>query len=348
METKPANPCQRVLLGTAVGDSLGLPAEGLSRRVIHKRWPGPWKQRLVFGKGMISDDTEHTVFVTQCLIKHPDDLHAFQKALAWKFRIWLLCVPAGIGFATLRAILKLWLGFPPNKAGVFSAGNGPAMRSAIMGAYFSRDLDKVAEFVKCSTTLTHTDPKSQTAALAIAYAAAWAAENGSAPGEVFFNQLRSIEPSDPDWNALIDRILASLKSDQSVDEFATSLGLEKGVSGYCYHTVPVCLYAWIQHFGDFRKTLEAVIRCGGDADTTGAIVGALASIRNLPPDEWVRDIAEWPISTYFLHNLGDQADQSRGLNGQEPLSFPTLGLPIRNLFFLLIVLIHGFRRLIPA
>ena len=125
-----------VLLGTAVGDSLGLPAEGLSRQTIQRRWRGEWQQRLVFGHGMCSDDTEHTFLVAQSLLTHPDDPGAFQRCLAWKLRLWLLGLPAGIGLATARAILKLWVGFPPSRSGVFSAGNGPAMRSAILGAYF--------------------------------------------------------------------------------------------------------------------------------------------------------------------------------------------------------------------
>ena len=49
-----------LLLGTAVGDALGLPAENLSAEKIRKRWNGEWKMRFIFGKGMVSDDTEHT------------------------------------------------------------------------------------------------------------------------------------------------------------------------------------------------------------------------------------------------------------------------------------------------
>ncbi|HEX7653546.1 MAG TPA: ADP-ribosylglycohydrolase family protein, partial [Verrucomicrobiae bacterium] len=59
-----------VLIGTAVGDSLGLPAEGLSRKTIQKRWGGGWRQRLIFGRGMISDDTEHACFVAQSLLRN--------------------------------------------------------------------------------------------------------------------------------------------------------------------------------------------------------------------------------------------------------------------------------------
>ncbi|MBT64112.1 MAG: hypothetical protein CML13_12970 [Puniceicoccaceae bacterium] len=47
--------------GTAVGDSLGLPAEGISPLTIKKLgWHDNWKHRFVCGKGMLSDDTEHT------------------------------------------------------------------------------------------------------------------------------------------------------------------------------------------------------------------------------------------------------------------------------------------------
>lgn len=52
-----------LLLGTAVGDALGLPAEGLTRSCIERRWLGNWRHRFVFGHGMCSDDTEHTFFV---------------------------------------------------------------------------------------------------------------------------------------------------------------------------------------------------------------------------------------------------------------------------------------------
>ena len=91
----------------------------------------------------MSDDTEHTLILVQSLLKHPSDASAFQRTLAWQLRWWLLSVPAGVGLATARACGKLCVGFPPTRSGVFSAGNGPAMRSAID---FQRavDLDSIA------------------------------------------------------------------------------------------------------------------------------------------------------------------------------------------------------------
>ena len=41
-----------LLLGTALGDALGLPAEGLSRQQIARRiWNGHWRHRFLFGHG---------------------------------------------------------------------------------------------------------------------------------------------------------------------------------------------------------------------------------------------------------------------------------------------------------
>lgn len=58
---------------------------------------------------MVSDDTEHTVFVAQCLAELPGDLQEFQCKLAWKLRFGHLCLPAGIGFANLLFLLLVLL-----------------------------------------------------------------------------------------------------------------------------------------------------------------------------------------------------------------------------------------------
>ena len=192
------------LLGTAVGDSLGLPAEGMSRQRIQRRWHGQWRHRFLFGRGMVSDDTEHTLFVAQALLAHPNDPAAFQRCLAWKLRLWLLGIPAGIGFATLRAILKLWLGFPPTRSGVHSAGNGPAMRSAIIGAYFFDEPEKRREFVDAATFLTHTDQRAGTAALAVAEAAALAVRKDE-PIDDWVTAL-SLLSRDDQWRALCHKL----------------------------------------------------------------------------------------------------------------------------------------------
>ena len=120
-----------VLLGTAVGDALGLPCEGLSKKRQARMYPDLSRYHLLWGYGLCSDDTEHSCMVAQALIQAEGDPQRFARSLGWKLRFWLLALPAGIGMATLKAILKLWLGFSPERSGVVSAGNGPAMRSPI-------------------------------------------------------------------------------------------------------------------------------------------------------------------------------------------------------------------------
>src|SRR5260370_40155970 len=108
---------------------------------------------------MPSDDTEHTCLVGQALLRAPRDPDAFARALAWRLRFWLLGLPAGIGRATLRALLKLWLGFPPADNGVWSAGNGPALRAALLGGCLGIDREHLRAYVRASTRLTPLDPK---------------------------------------------------------------------------------------------------------------------------------------------------------------------------------------------
>ena len=336
-------------MGTAVGDALGLPAEGLSRGRIERRWPGPWRHRFLLGRGMCSDDTEHTLFVAQALLAHPDDAVAFQRALAWKLRLWLLGLPAGIGLATLKAILKLWLGFPPHRSGVYSAGNGPAMRSAILGVFFPDNPAKRREFVAAATRLTHTDLKAETAAQAIAEAAAWAVFPGTSR-ESLLETLSGLG-ADEEWRALAGKLAEALRQGSSVAAFAESLGLRTGVSGYAYHTVPVALYAWLRHPGDFRSALESVLNCGGDTDTVGAIVGALAGAtvgRAGIPAEWAEGLCEWPRSRRLLERVAERlAQQQMDPRPLGPVRYFWPALLPRNLLFLGVVLLHGFRRLGP-
>ena len=338
-----------VLLGTAVGDSLGLPSEGLSRQRIRARWCGVWQHRFLFGRGMVSDDTEHALFVAQALLAHPDDPMAFQSCLAWKLRLWLLGLPAGIGLATLKAILKLWVGISPSRSGVWSAGNGPAMRSAVIGAYFAGDPAKRRAFVSASTRLTHTDPKAVTAALAVAEAAAWAL-NQNEPIEQWLTHLSGLG-CDEEWLGICQSLADALASAKSVEDFADLLGLQKGVTGYAYHSVPVSIYAWLRHHNDFRTALESALGCGGDTDTVGAIVGAIVGAKvgkeGIPP-ELIAGVCEWPRSVLLLEHiaarLARQKDTAIALG---PVHYFWPGLILRNLLFLVVVLIHGFRRLAP-
>ena len=103
------------LLGMALGDAIGLPREGLTLARAARRFGAVRGHALLLGRGMVSDDTEHACMTAQALLtasaRPPDHAaRVFAGALARRLRFWLLGLPAGVGLATGRAILKLWLG----------------------------------------------------------------------------------------------------------------------------------------------------------------------------------------------------------------------------------------------
>lgn len=337
------------ILGTAVGDAIGLPYEGLSRRRAAKLFGQPVRHRFFFGRGMVSDDTEQTCMVAQSLIASGGDVDSFRLYLGRRFRFWLLGFPAGIGMATLRSTLRLWIGFGPHKSGVFSAGNGPAVRAAILGAAID-DPQSLRELVHASTRITHTDPKAEYGAFAVALAAQLARQHATA--DHFLDQLKSSLGADGgELSSLIADAVHSANDGQPTYSFADSLGLSKGVSGYVYHSVPVAIHASFLHQHDFRSGVTAAIQCGGDADSTGAIVGGIIGTavgKNGIPGEWLDHLLEWPASVSWMERLGVQVDTSINSHAKNrPIALPVWGVLPRNLFFLLVVLYHGFRRLFP-
>ncbi len=339
------------VLGCAVGDAIGLPYEGLSRRRGVRLLGEPTRHRFAFGRGMVSDDTEHTCMVLQALCAAPTDPDEFARHLARRLRWWLLKMPAGIGRATLRAVVRLWLGFPPTRSGVFSAGNGPAMRSPVLGAAID-DVDTLRAFVRASSTLTHTDPKAYHGAFAVALAA-WCARRERDTPAAYFESYRSMMAAEDtgEFASLRATLEASLAAGESTAAFAERIGCGRGVSGYVYHTVPVVLHAWLSHPRDYRAAVTTVIRCGGDADTTAAIVGAVvgtgAGRAGVPP-EWLGRVCEWPRSVGWMGRLAaSTADAvSTGKPTRPPRVVPFAGFA-RNLGFLGVVLVHVARRVLP-
>jgi len=339
------------LLGTAVGDAIGLPYEGLTRLRGRKIFGTPDRHRFFFGRGMVSDDTEHTCMVAQALIIANGDVEVFRRSLAWSFRIWLLAVPAGVGLATLRSIVRLWIGYSPQHSGAFSAGNGSAMRAAILGVSIN-DPAKLREFVQASSRITHTDPKAEYGAMAIAIAPGYAANTNPIDGNDFLKQLAAQwDDQGDELFSIITKAVASVQAGETTEAFAAATGMPQRVSGYTYHTVPIALHAWLSHPADCRNAIEAVIRCGGDTDSVAAIVGGIvgASVGSEGiPEAWTANLIEWPRTTSWIRQLGTQLSECLASNkSQKTIRLSILGTFLRNAFFLAIVLIYGLRRLVP-
>ncbi len=324
------------LLGGALGDSLGLPAEGLSAGRIARMWPGPWQHRFFLGRGMVSDDTEHAVMTALSLERHEDDPAAFANDLARRLRWWFAGVPAGIGLATARSIIKLWFGVNPTRSGVFSAGNGPLMRAPVIGAWFCDDHEARLNRIDTSTRITHTDPRAREAARIVSEAAAWAARGGDDIRELW-GRIQDEVVGD-EMRIRIPLIQEGIRSGMGVRDFADSFGRRAGhVSGFAPDTAAVAIYAWLRHRGDFREIVTSTITAGGDTDTVAFVAGSLAGIEAKHDDfpcGWLTGLQDYPIHAKSL---------ARGIP-----TYPNWPLSlVRNPIFLLIVLAHAFRRALP-
>ena len=171
-----------LLLGTAIGDTLGLPSEGLTADQIRRRWKGQWTMRFIFGRGMVSDNTEHTLMVAQALLSHPGDV-------AWPFNAPCLGnfaggsspFPVGSVWRPQKPASNYGSASPAGKCAVKSAGSGPPMRSAVLGAYFADEPERRREFVLASSRLTHRGWQAETAALAVAESVALTMMNHGRP-----------------------------------------------------------------------------------------------------------------------------------------------------------------------
>jgi ADP-ribosyl-[dinitrogen reductase] hydrolase len=299
-------PIESSLLGTAVGDALGLPYEGLTAERSRKLRGHPNRFRFLSGRGMVSDDTEH-------------------------------------------ACLKLCIGFGPARSGVFSAGNGPSMQAPILGAAID-SLDVVLRLNHLSSRITHTDPVAEHGAAAVAIAAWGAARNEFPDHSTYFLLLRGRLAGEHAQQLLaaMDKVEASLATEESTQEFCLRLCGPTGATGYTLHTVPVAIHAWLRHRGQLGATLRNLILCGGDADSTAAIAGGIAGCETEVADKLADGIVDWPCNPRWINKLTEQLIRvtETGLP-ERPLQSSFLLQVVRNCFFLVVVLLWGLRRLLP-
>ncbi|MDH5509242.1 MAG: ADP-ribosylglycohydrolase family protein [Nitrospinota bacterium] len=341
------------ILGAAVGDSLGLPVEGMTRTRQARMFPHITGHGFLGHQGMVSDDTEHTLLVAQAMAVSGGDPEAFAVDLARRLKWWVAALPAGVGPATLRACLRLLIGFSHRSSGVFSAGNGPAMRSAIIGAAYGHDSEKMKKLVLASTQITHRDPKAYFGALAVAQMAAV-----SSIGEIGkpTDFVRSLAEELVDYDAneflgLCSQAAQSANAGHSVARFLEKMNQPEGVGNYVYHTVPAVMQCWFRRPFDFRNAALEMVRAGGDTDTStsilGAVIGAGVGETGIP-EQWVDGILEWPRTVEWMRKVASTLAES--VETEKPVTPPEvnpLAILARNAFFMAVVLGHGVRRMAP-
>jgi ADP-ribosyl-[dinitrogen reductase] hydrolase len=269
-------------LGLALGDALGatvefmLPGEIRAAHGVHREIVGGGWLRL--RAGAVTDDTEMSVWMGRAIVNGGGwDVRRAAVHLA----AWLRTGPADVG-NTVRRGLRRFVLDGTTAAGEPSpgdAGNGAAMRVLPAALVTLADPEALRRTAIEQGRITHHHPLSDAACVHV--------------GELV--HLACLGLGMPRLRRVSDAFVA----EHPQFTFAPYRALSGGYVCETLATVLHCLYG----SGSFEECVVRVVNQGGDADTTGAIAGAVAGafhgreglparwLRALDPE--VRDEAEW-------------------------------------------------------
>lgn len=283
------------LLGTFVGDALGLPYEGRYWEWIAKRVGEPREMmRTRYGVGVYTDDTQMMIGVAESLIA----CGGFDGGDMARRFVENFDPTRGYGPGAFQVIDKLADGQPWDQAGVGlfgdgSYGNGSAMRIAPIGVFYYEDEEKLREAARLSSIISHTHPLGKQGAMLQAYAVSLALRHGLA-GDLDAGQmarkLREFLPEDADvFHDKLVSVERLLAEEPSRDEVIRLLG--NGITSF--ESVPTAVYSFLSHPGSFEDAVVYAVSLGGDADTIGAMAGAIAGAHHgyqRIPSRWLEKL----------------------------------------------------------
>jgi len=267
--------------GLSVGDAFGgqffIPANATHAEAGRDPLPDPP------GVWHYTDDTVMALSVVEVLDRHGRiDQDELAAGFARRFRAEPFRGYGPGAFQLLSAIGggADWRGASRNLfGGMGSFGNGSAMRVAPVGAYFADDPVEAAGHARLASGVTHAHPEGVAGGVAVAAAAAYAWRHrgrGDDPA-VRRGLFDAVLAHTPDGDTRFGIAHASaIDLDLSVTAAARLLGNGSRVT--CMDTVPFCVWVMARHFGDYPAAMHAVVRAGGDVDTTGAIVGGVVAL----------------------------------------------------------------------
>jgi ADP-ribosyl-[dinitrogen reductase] hydrolase len=218
--------------------------------------------------------------------------------IADRFARWLEGNPVDVGATCRRGIgdyrAKRQLETPPNQ---WDAGNGAAMRMAPVALYTLGDEERLGLLAVEQARLTHNHPLSDAACIAV--------------GRMI--HLAVLGAPARDLRTAADE-LAAVHPEFRFD------GYDGRATAYVADTLRTVLDAFFSTNG-FEECLVKTVNRGDDADTTGAIAGAIAGARyglEAIPDRWIR-----ALDPALREELAALASQ---LVGRSPL-FTSRGTP---------------------
>ena len=264
------------IFGLAVGDALGATYEFCSPREV-PQGPlevvgGGW---LGLEPGETTDDTALTKAVLTGYEGGSLDLRRVRDAML----SWQDTEPKDIGNQTRKALEYLRrhpeaLSLPEDPD---AQGNGAVMRATAHGVK-AGSAGEAAENAWTEAALTHPS---------------WEARaSGALVAALVANLLDGLRPEEA-LDASYALVEGRDEPGKRVRETLRPLeGHEHNPGGWTVYTTRLALLGLLDAKG-FRPGLEGVIRLGGDADTNGAVAGALLGARfsavGIPP-EWLRDV----------------------------------------------------------
>ncbi len=277
------------LLGGAVGDALGAPYEGVWSRSI------PDENSLLAGfaefegypLGQYTDDTQLTVATVRAILKCGAVVPAeVARSIA---RLWTTSSVIGPGGACTRAAHGFLQSGDWRTCGapIGQAGNGTAMRTAVVGLFFLQQPERLPATVADISRITHQDPRSVAGGVAVAKAAQLLAAGHSAAPEPFCEEIAvAMQPYEPEFAGLVRGLpkLLQIDSGKALQLIAWS-GMaepefaEPIITPFVIPTVLASLWCVLSHADSWSNAVARVIRLGGDVDTLGAIVGGLMGAR---------------------------------------------------------------------
>jgi len=316
--------CTGCIVGVAVGDALGYPAEFRRRdqllkelgpdgitdfvaledpRFSRPRFAGPGHP-----PGTFTDDTQMTIAVAQSLLEAGNaDVDRLMSAMGAHFVRWSRSednnrAPGG---TCMEGCANLATGVRWKEAGVPSSkGCGSAMRVAPIGLFYD-DLERVAEVARSSSLLTHGHDAAVEGAAAAALLVALAAR-GLMPDDMFAEIDRRCSPHSKDfaavWRRLPDMLLRPAEEVFAANALGEGWVAEEAVASamYCFWRSP----------DDFPNAVLTAVNTDGDSDSIGAITGSLVGARlglAAIPARW-REMVE---DSNFLHELGSRLWKAR-------------------------------------
>lgn len=234
-----------------------------------------------------TDDTHMALSIVECLKTHQRiEQDELAKMFAKRYKQDPHRGYAGGAHRLLGEVAKgaNWQNISPKLFGTGSFGNGATMRVAPIGGFFYNDLDKAAKEAELSAEVTHFHMEGKAGAIAVAVAAAIAANRPYPIGNDF---LKAVLPYVPEGITRSRIELAMQIPPDAIIDAMRELGSGEKVSAQ--DTVPFCLWSAAYHLDNFEEALWWTVKGLGDRDTTCAIVGGIVALSASEiPEAWLQ------------------------------------------------------------